>query len=91
MIFTDSRYASGTIFKAQDARNDTHQVTVLRKFPSGKSTYYMYEWQEGDRLDELAYRLYGNSNIWWQIMDYNPEVSDALNIAPGTLLRVPIV
>ena len=91
MIYSDSRYASGDIFKAQDARTAPYQTTVTRVFPEATADFYYYTWVEGDRIDELAYKMYSNSDFWWTIMDFNPEVSDALNIAPGTILRMPIV
>lgn len=91
MIYSDSRYASGSIYKAQDPRTAQYQTTVTRVFPEDSAEFYYYVWLEGDRIDEVAYALYSNSNYWWTIMDYNPEISDALNITPGTVLRMPIV
>ena len=90
MIFLDSRYnSSEAIFKAHDSRNNTYQLTVFRTWPSYTSSYFTYRWIETDRLDLLALKFLGKSSRWWEIMDLNPEVIDPVNIAPGTVLRIP--
>jgi len=89
MIYLDSRYADGPLFKAYDSRTNTYELTVLRSFPSYRVTYFSYTWVETDRLDRLALRFLGASTLWWQIMDTNPEVIDPLTIVPGTVLRIP--
>jgi hypothetical protein len=40
-------------------------------------------------LDNLALRYLGKSNLWWQIMDINPEIVDPFSIEPGTPIRIP--
>jgi hypothetical protein len=40
-------------------------------------------------MENVAYQLLGEANSWWRIMDYNPEILDALNIPIGTLIRIP--
>ncbi len=89
MIYLDSRYADGLLFKAYDSRTDTYELTVLRSFPSYSVTYFSYTWVETDRLDRIALRFLGAPTLWWQIMDINPEIIDPFNIAPGTVLRIP--
>lgn len=89
MIYLDSRYADGTIFKAYDARNGSYQLTVFRNFPTYTTSFFMYEWVEIDRIDDIALQFLGKSELWWQIMDINPEILDPFNIPPGTQLRIP--
>lgn len=89
MIFLDSRYADSTVIKAYDSRNQSYQLTAFRNFPEYKTTYFMYEWVETDRIDDLALQFLGKAELWWQIMDINPEVLDPSDIAPGTKLRIP--
>jgi len=89
MIYLDSRYADGSLFKAYDSRTDTYELTVFRSFPSYSVAYFSYTWVETDRLDRVALKFLGATNLWWQIMDINPEIIDPLNIAPGTVLRIP--
>lgn len=89
MIFTDSRYADGTLIKTFDSRTATYEVSVVREFPEDSADFYYYVWRSKDRLDQLAYEKLGSSAFWWRIMDYNPEIINAANIAPGTVIRIP--
>ena len=89
MIYLDSRYADGTVFKSFDARNASYQLTVFRNFPTYQTRFFMYEWVETDRIDDVASHFLGKPDLWWQIMDINPEVLDPMNIVPGTHIRIP--
>ena len=91
MIFLESRYADGTIFKANDARKGTYPLTVFRSFPTDSQAFFYYEWKYGDRLDLLSNQFLGDPEFWWQIMDFNPQIMDPCDISPGTLLRIPRV
>lgn len=43
---------------------------------------------QGETLDLLAWRYYGDARLWWRIADANPRREpDAW--PPGALLRVP--
>jgi hypothetical protein len=89
MIFTDSRYANGIFFKSYDQKRSSYNLSVLRQFPVDRSNFYYYVWRERDRVDRVAAQLLGDSNLWWRVMDYNPEIIDPVNIPAGTLLRIP--
>jgi hypothetical protein len=89
MIFLTSRYADGYKFKAWDARKNQYNLSVLRKWPSYYISFFTYEWVLGDRLDMLADRYLGEAELWWQILDINPEINDPLVITPGTQIRIP--
>lgn len=89
MIYTDSRYADGTLIKAQDARTGHYRLGVYRKFPSKAAEYYQYVWVEGDRIDRVSNTLLGTPAFWWRIMDANPEITNPTNIPVGTILRIP--
>lgn len=89
MIYLDSRYVDGPLVRAQDARNGDYTVAVLREWPSYATRFSIYEWVETDRLDIVAWKLYGNPAFWWKILDVNPEIIDPTSIAPGTQLRIP--
>jgi hypothetical protein len=89
MIYTDSRYANGKFFRAYDANRASYSLTVLRSFPTDQAAFFYYRWKERDRVEALAARLMGDANLWWRIMDYNPEVIDPVNIPVGTLIRIP--
>lgn len=89
MIYTDSRYVTGTFSKAFSAKRESYYLSVLREFPTDQSNFYYYEWRERDRIEAVAARLMGDSNLWWRIMDYNPELLDPFNIPVASVIRIP--
>ena len=44
--------------------------------------------QEGDRLDRIAGKAYGNSSLWWVIAAAS-GIGWGLQVPPGTLLLIP--
>ena len=43
--------------------------------------------QTGDRLDQLAYQFYGDSQLWWYIAKANNLTN--MNLEAGIQLRIP--
>jgi len=91
MIYSDSRYATGIVLKAQDARSGDYVTAVYRDWPVINSQFYYYTWVEGDRLDQVANLLLGSASFWWRIMDLNPEYLDPFSIPVGAVIRIPSV
>lgn len=89
MIFLDSRYNDATITRIYDSRTATYQLTAYRSWPLVSVPFFYYEWQETDRLENLALRYLGKPSLWWQIMDVNPEIINPVSIEPGTQIRIP--
>ena len=89
MIFLDSRYADGPLFKAWHAKKQEYHLTVFRTYPDYLQSYFIYEWVETDRLDLLAKKFLGESSLWWKILDINPEIINPQDISAGTQLRIP--
>jgi hypothetical protein len=93
MIFLDSRYADARLYKSWDNRinKQEYHITIRREWPTYVVSFFFYEWVETDRLDLLANKFLGNSELWWQILDINPQIIDPLIITPGTQIRIPNV
>jgi hypothetical protein len=89
MIYLDSRYADGNIFKAYNSVKDSFEQTVFRVFPEKATEVFYYQWKENDRIDLVATRLLGLPEYWWQIMDFNPEIINPFIITSGTYIRIP--
>lgn len=86
-IYIGSRYESGTVAFVPNVFG-TNTATVFR----GESPYVsdqigLYLTSEGDRIDRLARRFYGDENLWWVIADANGTLPDP--IPAGTVLRIP--
>ena len=89
MIYTDSRYADGKIYRAYRKSSDSYEVTVSRQFPQKTSQFFVYTCTDSDRIDQISMKFYGNSHAWWKIMDFNPDVIDPFHLVAGTILRIP--
>jgi nucleoid-associated protein YgaU len=44
---------------------------------------------ERDRLDIIAFNVYGSSLDWWRIAAANKHVNGSLHVKPGTKLIIP--
>ena len=85
-VFQGSRYIKTSIYN----RNRGAIVLSLRKrakFNLTNATYYTFI--QGDTLDGIAYKLYGNAQLWWAILDANPKYQSEIEIKPGDLLVIP--
>lgn len=63
------------------------EIRQQATFDLTNATYYTF--REKDTLDAIAYKLYGNSVLWWAILDANPRFQSELEIMPGDLLVIP--
>ena len=89
MIYLDSRYADGVLFMAQEPKSEEYMLSVFRTFPSYSVEFYYYEVTENDRIENIAANTLGNPNLWWKIMDINPDVLNPFELTPGLQLRIP--
>lgn len=87
-ISSESRYNQGTITRMPDAEGN-YGLTVLRTIPPGVAGFSLYVWQSGDRPDSVAAAQLGDSTLWWEIWDINPEIIYPLNIPPNSVIRIP--
>lgn len=89
-VYRDSRYDDGDAQQIKNKTTGAYAWTVYRSFPESRVVRYIdYTWVDGDRLDFIASVYYGDPTRWWEILDANPGLPDALEIAPGTIIRVP--
>jgi hypothetical protein len=88
-IYLDSRYADGPLFRARDARSLNTVTTVFREWPVYNTRFFMYQVNEIDRIENISVNYLGSSELWWKIMDINPEILNPFEIPPGTMLRIP--
>jgi phage tail protein X len=85
-----SRYADNTVTPIQDREGVTRSTIVIEP-PDQAATYSIstYTWQNGDRIDYLAYSAYGDETQWWRIANANPEILFWSDIPNGAQIRVP--
>lgn len=90
-IYEGSRYTN--VF-AYDEEWKGKQVTAfyprsLPKIDPIEEKTIRHTWMEGDRLDILAARYYGNPKYWWFILDANPRYFEESEIKNGDVLVIP--
>ena len=62
------------------------ETAIYKQIPKRDDDIYVIT-QQGDRLDNLAFRFYGDVNLWWYIAQANDLFT--MNIEPNTSLRIP--
>lgn len=91
-IYKGSRYEYSTIDYFKTGQSDTEKPYVMYQFSNlGLVNYWEHVYSEGERLDQIAFKYYSRPEYWWIIPEYNPQISDINNIAPGTILKIPNV
>ena len=58
----------------------------LKEIPA---TLYTISENEVGRLDNLAYKFYGNVNLWWVIAYANNIKNSFEDMSPGDVLQIP--
>ena len=71
----------------RETNREVYNTTIYRKLPERNDDIY-FNSQDGDRCDNLAFRFYGHSSLWWFIAKVNDLKT--MNIPPGISLRIPL-
>lgn len=91
-IYKGSRYEYSTIDFFKTKVDGNNNPVVFYSFSTlGLTQYWEHTYVEGETLESIAYKYYKRPELWWYIPEYNPELTDFLNIKAGTSLRVPNV
>ena len=53
--------------------------------------YTSYMTNASDTMDSLAWKFYGDPNMWYQLADMNPGVVCPDDLSFGTLLHIPVI
>lgn len=89
-IHQGSRYEYSTVdFFSTTYGGDENAVVFYETSFMGTFNYTDHTVIYGDRLDLLSYKYYSRPDLWWFILDHNPEIEDPANIPAGTILRIP--
>lgn len=91
-IFQGSRYEYSTVdFFSTTAEGNENAVVFYDSYFTPTFSYTEHTYTVGERLDAISYQYYSRPDLWWLILDYNPEISDPQNIPAGTIIRIPSV
>jgi len=92
MFSKESRYRNIKNIVAVDARGRSLESRRIRLLPE-TSAEFRHTVEEGDRLDHLAFKYYGESRKWWRICDANPSFLSPLGLLgkePVDTVRFPV-
>lgn len=65
-----------------------HSTKINKAVNNGLLDYEIHSLKEGERIDQIAFRAYGDSSYWW-IIAAASGIGWGLQIPPGTILRIP--
>jgi hypothetical protein len=91
-IYKGSRYQTTKVYNFYDGEkfiplfNLRKLSTQLTNLQDNSRTYL---WKSTDRIDILSYNEYGDSSLWWAIMDANPRYMSPLEIQVGDIISIP--
>jgi nucleoid-associated protein YgaU len=87
-----SRYEYSTVDFLEVKTDGSQSPIVFYEFPATSTiSYYEHTYVKGERLDQISQQYYNKPTLWWLIMDYNPQITNPLQIKTGTVIKVPRV
>jgi len=89
MVFKGSRYSATEVVELRgpdDRVRRTLAIRVIAPAPGALDQTVV----EGERLDTLAARFYGEPTKYWLLLDGNPDTLNPFElISPGATVHVP--
>ena len=83
------RYARTNLIKGGIGLSTTRAIPLIRKMIEFKQLRtYDHISREGERLDHIAARKLGSSQLWW-VLAVCSDIGWALQIPPGTVVKIP--
>ena len=73
--YQDAKYFTG------EQPGSSHAFRGIRQRDIGPATGIVeYQLKQWDRLDALAFNYYNTVDLWWRILDANPETLCAIDL-----------
>lgn len=85
-VFEGSRYVPTSLYEREHG-GIAFNIRTRVKFNLENASYYTVV--RGDTIDGIAYNLYGNAQLYWAILDANPQYSSELDVEVGDVLVIP--
>ena len=83
-----SRYQYTGIKIDKHTGNRVMKTTLYPEIKVADGDLFVYP-LDGDRLESLAYRYYGDSTLWWIIAKANKIKDGSFALKPDEKLRIP--
>lgn len=89
MVFKGSRYSKTNVIAPLNSAGQSPRVLAVREIPRTRGVVE-HVVVEGERLDHIAHRYYGDPKKSWLILDANPDALNPLDLLqPGRRLKIP--
>lgn len=75
--------------KKVNGRGQVYRISLLDDFEENTSILRTYTPQPGERYDNIAYKFYGDSNMWHTIARANKDVRGTLYPPLNKVLVIP--
>jgi len=91
-IHSGSRYEDSTVdYFRKTEYGQSYPITLYAFDDLQNIKYVTHRYTKGETLQGIALQYFHSAALWWTIAEYNPELTDFLHIADGTVLRIPHV
>lgn len=84
-IYSSSRYSISNLYRRKDGNI---VISNRKKVKFNQKDLTQYIVREGDTVDNLAYRFYGNAQLCWAILDCNRYLTE-LEMSAGDIIYIP--
>ena len=83
-----ARYKNTKIKKDKRRNVTVRSTTLYEEVPKRNDDIYVIA-QDGDRLDNLAYKYYNDASLWWVIAQANELGKGRTILNPNFQIRIP--
>jgi nucleoid-associated protein YgaU len=91
-IVSGSRYEFSLVDYFRKTENGETTPIVFYEFDDlFNISFITHTYTKGETLQGLSQKYLRTPELWWAIAEYNPEVTDFINIPGNTVLRIPNV
>lgn len=89
MVFKGSRYSTTEVVEIRGPDGQVRRTLAIRVIVPPASALAQTV-NEGERLDTLAARFYGEPTRYWLLLDANPDVLNPFEVlSAGRVIQVP--
>jgi nucleoid-associated protein YgaU len=86
---TLKRYNNDLVIKGGQLLQTNQAITIIRNaINNNEVSFTEHILKEGERLDGIAGRVYGDGSLWW-IIAAASNIGWWLQVPPGTVLKIP--
>ena len=84
--YSNTKITKKSLLPKQKKIVSSYGTTLYQRIPETNGDLHVIS-TEGDRLDNLAFKFYGDPNLWWYIAKANNL--NSINVPAGKSLVIP--